>query len=286
MSRMLPPIEDSGEYQPIYQSEVAWAGTTFADESHLSERHVHDYWEFVYVASGSGQIMVEQEHFLAQPGDLFIYPPGVEHMEESSPGKKLTMHVLSVINTSDLQFMEFWPIGELEYIRISGTWLNTSFAHLIKQIIQELNKKETAYRVRVQALSFQFQSYLMKYAEQKYANKVINNAYQHINRARKFIQANYHLDISLADIAASTFISVHYLSRLFKRYTGFSPMNYLLLLRIRTAQKLLRETELSVSEVCLKTGYQDLQYFSSLFKRKTGYSPREYRKLGQKKSEE
>lgn len=286
MSRMLPPTEDNGEFQAIYQSEVAWVGTTFSDEFHVSERHVHDYWEFILVAAGNGQITIDSQHFNAGPGDMFVYPPGMEHIEESYINNKLTMHVLSIINTSDLRFMSFWPIGDLEYIRISGTWLNTAFSTIVKQMIQELKKKETAYQVRIQALSFQFQSLLMKFAEKKTDDTIINNLYQHISRARSFIQANYHKNITLADIASNTFISTHYLSRLFKRYTGFSPMNYLMLLRIRNAQKLLRETELSITEVSRKVGYQDLQYFSSIYKQKTGQSPRDYRKACNKSKEE
>jgi len=282
MSRMPPPIEVDIEFQSIYRSEVAWAGITEAPAMDRAERHRHDFWEFLYIVSGTGRITVGQDQFSAEPRDLFVYPPGVEHVEVPTPGEHLVVKVLSIINTSDMEFMNFWPIGDLVYTRISGSWLNEAFERVINRILDEFKRMELAYTVRVKALSFEFQSYLVQYVDQNSEKGASNQQQQHVIRSRQYIQSHYQQNIKLTDIAADSYVSTYYLSHLFKEYTGFSPMNYLSALRIRKAQELLEDSHYSISEISQLVGYEDLQHFSNAFKKNTGYSPRAYRQIHQK----
>jgi transcriptional regulator GlxA family with amidase domain len=63
-----------------------------------------------------------------------------------------------------------------------------------------------------------------------------------------------------------------------KGFTGFSPLHYLINLRIAEAIKLLRQTNRSLTDIALSTGFYSSQHFSSTFKKLTGYTPRDYRK--------
>lgn len=68
--------------------------------------------------------------------------------------------------------------------------------------------------------------------------------------------------------------------RLFRRHFGVTPKQCLLAFRMDKAERLLRSTDASVSEVAYLVGYTDPLYFSRLFHRRTGYTPRAYRTLG------
>ncbi|HPH20541.1 MAG TPA: helix-turn-helix transcriptional regulator, partial [Haliscomenobacter sp.] len=63
-----------------------------------------------------------------------------------------------------------------------------------------------------------------------------------------------------------------------KAFTGFSPLHYLINLRIAEAIKLLRQTKMSLTDIAFDTGFYSSQHFSSTFKKLTGYTPRAYRK--------
>jgi AraC-like DNA-binding protein len=63
-----------------------------------------------------------------------------------------------------------------------------------------------------------------------------------------------------------------------KAFSGFSPLNYLINIRISEAIKLLIRKDLSLTDIALETGFYSSQHFSSTFKKLTGYTPREYRK--------
>ena len=63
-----------------------------------------------------------------------------------------------------------------------------------------------------------------------------------------------------------------------KNYSGFSPLNYLITIRISEAIKLLKQNELSVTDIALDTGFYSSQHFSTTFKKLTGYTPSDFRK--------
>lgn len=63
-----------------------------------------------------------------------------------------------------------------------------------------------------------------------------------------------------------------------KNYSGFSPINYLINIRISEAIKLLKKLDTSVTDIALDTGFYSSQHFSTTFKKLTGYTPSEFRK--------
>jgi transcriptional regulator GlxA family with amidase domain len=63
-----------------------------------------------------------------------------------------------------------------------------------------------------------------------------------------------------------------------KSYSGFSPLNYLINIRITEATKLLKKNEVNITDIALSTGFYSSQHFSTTFKKLTGYTPSEFRK--------
>ena len=97
--------------------------------------------------------------------------------------------------------------------------------------------------------------------------------------ALNYIQEHFTEEITLADVAAEAGRNPQYISAVFSRECGFSVFDYVAMLRIDLAQKLLRETTAPVSEIAAAVGYGDAKYFSRRFSRATGSSPSEYRKI-------
>ena len=96
-----------------------------------------------------------------------------------------------------------------------------------------------------------------------------------LEKALSFVREHYAEGIQLGDAAEAALVSSAHLSRLFTEHlkTGFT--DYLTALRIGAAEKLLKETPVSVKEAAFAVGYQDPNYFSKTFKRITGRLPRE-----------
>nr|HML49244.1 helix-turn-helix domain-containing protein [Clostridia bacterium] len=85
-------------------------------------------------------------------------------------------------------------------------------------------------------------------------------------------------DLSLKTIAEHVYLSPTYLCALFKNVTGQTINQYIQMTRVERAQKLLEETELSMSEIAQTVGYQNMRYFAKVFQSTTGQQPSAYRR--------
>ena len=93
-----------------------------------------------------------------------------------------------------------------------------------------------------------------------------------------YIQKNYTESITLDDIALSGNVSKSLCNKIFHKYVGDSPVNYLLNYRVRKVAELLRTTPMSLSEIAALTGFNGTSYMSEMFKKYFEMSPRAYRK--------
>ena len=101
---------------------------------------------------------------------------------------------------------------------------------------------------------------------------------RHLLRARDLVDARYAEPLDVAALAARAHTSPAHFSRRFKRTFGETPHQYLLTRRIARAKHLLRESELSVTEISLEVGFRSLGSFSAKFKEIVGGTPTEYRR--------
>jgi AraC-type DNA-binding domain-containing proteins len=101
-----------------------------------------------------------------------------------------------------------------------------------------------------------------------------------VRDAKRYIQAEYARRLTLEEVAAVVFISPSYLSKLFNSETGQSFKEYINDIRIAESKKLLKSTEMSLSEISNTVGFVDQSYFSRVFKLRAGMAPKDWRKEG------
>ncbi len=94
---------------------------------------------------------------------------------------------------------------------------------------------------------------------------------------KNYIDINYDTDLKLDFLSRVKFVSKYHLLRLFKKYYGLTPRQYLIDKRIEKSKEHLK-TGMSVTESCFAVGFESIGSFSTLFKTKTGKSPSLYRK--------
>ena len=94
---------------------------------------------------------------------------------------------------------------------------------------------------------------------------------------RNYIENNYGANINLNLLSHIHFVSKYHLLRLFKKYYGQTPRQYLIDKRIEKSKEQLKNG-MSVTETCFAVGFESLSSFSTLFKTKTGKSPTEFQK--------
>jgi two-component system response regulator YesN len=140
------------------------------------------------------------------------------------------------------------------------------------QCVQNLSKddsQQTLYHFLMKAFDQLFECI--------YQNRNIQHTAVFI-KAKEYIWKNHDQEISLKKLADAVGINPYYLSHLFRKEMGASFIEYLTSVRISIAKSLLKQTKMSMMDVCLAVGYMDPSHFAKIFRKKEKVSPTEYRK--------
>lgn len=96
-----------------------------------------------------------------------------------------------------------------------------------------------------------------------------------------YINEHFAESLPLEKLAAKAALSQYHFIRAFRRETGFTPHEYLVSIRINNAKYLLRNSSLSIKDICYRTGFSSESVFCSAFKKYLGLTPLEYRRAGE-----
>lgn len=120
---------------------------------------------------------------------------------------------------------------------------------------------------------------------EKYAKPIVYSGYvdETSKTVRKALEyMNTHFGASLSETAQYCNISAGYLSGIIKKYCGTTFIEIATTIRLKRAEKLLADTDMSVSQIAWSCGYNNLSHFLRVFKKETGCTPKEYRKKNKK----
>ncbi|WZU02987.1 AraC family transcriptional regulator [Erysipelothrix sp. D19-032] len=92
-----------------------------------------------------------------------------------------------------------------------------------------------------------------------------------------YINKNFRDSITPDKLAELTFLNKYYISHIFKKHSGMSPIDFVLNKRITEAKRLLESTDYSISQISAIVGFSSPSYFSQFFKKEIGMSPRKYK---------
>jgi len=112
-----------------------------------------------------------------------------------------------------------------------------------------------------------------------YRNTDINSAeFKIISKGIQYLEDHFSSNKSVRELARMCCVSETCFRKLFKKYSGVSPVEYKNRIKISKAKQLLSNSELTIDEIVDFLGFYDKAYFCKMFKEKTGVTPKEYRK--------
>ncbi len=252
--------------------------------------HTHPFIELVLILSGQGTHVLGDTPVPVQAGDVFVVVPGNVHAY-------LNMARFRYINVlfqqealseelPDLRRIPgYHALFELEpHLRLqnggrSRLHLNAEDIPYViaraEQIRTERRSTEPGYKLVVKSALVQLVVFLSRRYEQMehHSAKMLVN----LGEVISYMERNYSSAISLPELARVGCMSQRNLIRQFRTATGHSPVDYMIRLRIRHALELLRDENLSVSQVSARVGIGDSNYFTRQFARVMGMTPRRYR---------
>lgn len=257
-----PPIE-----RLIYISSSSYG------KDWISMFHSHSFTELFYVIDGNGHFCTETEEFPICKDTLIIINPHVRHTEKSSPDKPLIYIALGIDNLK-FQFDNQQDSGCHTYDFGS----HREILSLLQMMLDEVRQKKPSYE---QICHHYFMSVLLKISritDDQFSLVAPKDVPMECETVKDYIDTHYSEMITLDTLAEKSHLNKFYLSHIFSKAYGISPINYLLEMRIIHSKELLKNSDYSITQIAHMTGFSSSNYFSQSFKKYTGVTPNRYRK--------
>jgi AraC-like DNA-binding protein len=248
-----------------------------------------EFFRFYYVIDGRFDWMIEGQHYKFYPGDLVIILP-----YQNFGGEK-DLFDIGTVSWMHLELQQKEPGDTIEmgkWSRLTESECRTIGRILLLSNCVVLSKSKEAGSL-FQNLQYEFINQEIGFTAR--VNQLVDELFILIarqltlqnNSQRDFPQVFMQLEQSLRkdlshqwtveEMAALVGLGNTAFSEKVKSFTGFSPLNYLINIRISEAIKLLKRSHVHITDIALDVGFYSSQHFATTFKKLTGYTPSEFR---------
>ena len=254
----------------------------------------HDFWELVYVDSGTFAVSIDNGVYTVEEGQIITYPPLAYHIGTNPHIAKL--NIVSFETSSEI----------MSYFTKKVITLSGKQRQILSQIISIGEKyfkklsedskykgmipREETDTLTLQSLKNQLELLLIDIYVKKETTSSKPNSFNYENHSNdtfdtltKYLKNNIGRALTLEEICNDCTIGLSKLKRVCQKQCGMSPISYFISLKIDASKAMISDTSLNFTQISEKLGFSTVHYFSKLFKDKVGVSPSEYAKSVYKK---
>lgn len=226
---------------------------------------------------GAGWVDVDGTRQKISAGDAVWFPPNLTHAygaDDSDPWSIAWAHFAGeeVTGWRNLLF----PSGRAKRVVLElprDRLAETGFEQVVSPLERGL-----ALRHQVASAAI-LRGALSTMAELVTERREMRSARERVATSIEKMRRDWLHPFRLEELATTTGLSVSRYSALFRAHAGFSPIDFLIRLRVQRAAQMLDRTSLPIAEIATQTGFQDPYYFSRCFRKVMGTSPRQYRSI-------
>lgn len=251
--------------------------------------HWHDAQEIIVPLEENFSVVIQNVSFLLNPGDILLIPPGALH---SIPAPSRGSRFIFLLELNPFcQFGSFLRTQAL----LSKPVLITADTHpeiyemeisLIMEAASHYWSDSPSKLLFIYGCLLNFYAHYTRYrtdiqpaVPNRAAQIKEKSPSENITRLLEYLQIHYAENITLEDASKKAGLSKFYFTRIFKQHTGQTFYDYLSFLRVQSAEALLKDTSVSVSDIAATCGYANVSSFSRAFRKYRKCSPQEYRSL-------
>jgi AraC-like DNA-binding protein len=260
----------------------------FWEPGPIFNQHWHEHLQLIYFLSGKALIGCNSRSYLAKAGDLAVINGNELHYGENLSASLVCYMIridFSFLLSNQIDSCQTKYIAPLIQNQISFKNLvhnDRNITHCTKKMIAEYTSKKAGYELAIKACTYELVVLLLRgYLDKIYSEKERSSIMRNVKRFQQildFLDNHYREPITIEQLASMVCISKYHFCRLFKERTGKSAGDYIHHLRINYALKLMRESDLNITEIALASGFSDTNYFCRVFRKYQNFSPSQYRK--------
>ena len=236
------------------------------------DTHWHEFYEIELVISGNGSYIIDGVQYPIKPGMLYFMSPVNFHSVQTMDTDIYNIMFMGDTCNKDILY-KLSSSRKSDCIHLSGTNLQL-VTDLINEMISANQNKDYVYT-----------SALLNCLLCKMCNLSESDSSRALTKIQKtllYVQNNFRSGLTLEDVAKDANVTPAYMSRIFKTKCGMNFKEYLDSIRYDYASKLLEHSDMSVTDICFESGFNDYSNFARSFKHKYGMSPGQYRNRNDK----
>ncbi|MBB1283788.1 helix-turn-helix transcriptional regulator [Flavisolibacter sp. BT320] len=254
------------------------------------KKETSPYLRFYFVIDGRFDWMIEDQHYILFPGDLAVILPG-----QCFGGEKDLLDIGTVSwlhlglqpseqndnlelgrwsRLTDGECRAIWKIILLNNCPVLAKLKDAGA--LFGQMHNEFINQEIGHTARInQSIDDLLILIARQLTQQSQSRRDFPQTFLKLEQT---LREDLSHQWTVEEMAALVGLGITAFSEKVKNYTGFSPLNYLINIRISEAIKLLKRPDVHITDIALDVGFYSSQHFATTFKKLTGYTPSEFRK--------
>ena len=235
-------------------------------------RIINEY-QIIYITEGKGIFETKKGCYNINSGSIIILRKGEWHRYKPLKALGWTENYIGFNGELADFFLQKQPIlRDLEVVNLGEQEVLIDTFHKLFDLIKI---ERPCYQQIASGLIIKLLGYILALENQKsFAGNKVENTIQEIC---VYIREHVEEEFNFEKLVTNYDISCSHLRKMFKQYTGKSPHQYYLDMKIIRAKALILNTRMSIKEIALSLGFDSVHYFSRLFKRKMGIPPTKYR---------
>lgn len=232
-------------------------------------------FQLLYIAAGKAHFHFDGKEEIVTAGHMVLYRPKEPQKYEYYGEDQTEVYWVHFTGSNVKNLLRSYGLTDDKRVFYCGSDLE--YQNHFRSMIQELQMCKEDY-TEMLAIHLR-QIFIMLHRYFKTSSKMSNSQIaEEIDKATMFFNEHYNEDIRIDEYAEAHNMSTSWFIRNFKQYTGSTPMQYILSIRIYNAEALLKNPQYNITEIANIVGYDNPLYFSRIFKKVKGLSPSEYRK--------
>ena len=240
--------------------------------------HWHDHMEWIIVKEGKARVQIDDTFIHLHKGEFAFINSKQLHaawlLEENTELIAVVFNEAIIRNNGLDNTENLYLLPYLNHKQKLPNFLRSTEPHVekinesINNLIKEFERKENGYELLIKAELFRIFGLIFRYytqLEEQSTNRIQKK--YNMTVLLDYLRENYNREISVNDAAKMVSLSPNHFCKVFKKVTGKTLIEYLHLLRINEAERLLIETDLPVTEIAEKIGFGSITYFGRVFKK-------------------
>lgn len=264
--------------------------------------HKHEFIEVVYVISGTALHETTANSYMVSKGDVIVINYDTPHAfyEQKSDEPFKAYDLMFTLDFFDVSLVQANTFNELfssflfyalfpeqknigPDIHLSGSRYHM-FGDIFNKIYLEFVGRQKGYLEMIRAYMIELITKMFREIDAAPQSKISDRQKEVVAKVIAYLQKNYHMHITLEEVAMHIFLSKDYLNRIFREEVGLPINAFLQKLRVEEACRLLVTTRMTTTDVAIACGFGDNKSFYSKFKRTMHMTPGEYRARNYMKS--